>query len=309
MTKSPIFVSCGLGVNSTAMLIYLVAHKIRPDVILFADTGGELPETYQFMDILNEYLLKNNFPAITVVRRKPTGGKTVREKFLAYPNKDLKTFPLAWLDYQLTIYQNFRQVIPYSTLEEECILLEALPSKAYGNGRCSHKWKIQPQEQYRNQWMVEQGYWTRKGKIIDTHDIKVRTLVGIHHGEKHRLFSKSGDRKPYFDKFHICEYPLIEAKIEQYHCLALINAVKMPMPSKSSCFFCPSRKSKEIADLMEKHPDLYQRALDIEAAGLKHSKSVTGLGRNLNWAKISELTPLEQLQFDLTKRQCSTCID
>ena len=42
----PLVVAYGLGVNSTALLVEFVKRDIRPDLILFADTGGEKPETY-----------------------------------------------------------------------------------------------------------------------------------------------------------------------------------------------------------------------------------------------------------------------
>ena len=41
----PLVVAYGLGVDSTAMLIEFVCRGIRPDSILFADTGSEKPET------------------------------------------------------------------------------------------------------------------------------------------------------------------------------------------------------------------------------------------------------------------------
>lgn len=41
----PLVVAYGLGVNSTAMLVEFARRGIRPDLILFADTGGEKPET------------------------------------------------------------------------------------------------------------------------------------------------------------------------------------------------------------------------------------------------------------------------
>jgi len=37
-------VSYGGGVNSTAVLVGMVERGIRPDAILFADTGGEHPQ-------------------------------------------------------------------------------------------------------------------------------------------------------------------------------------------------------------------------------------------------------------------------
>lgn len=38
---SPLVVSYGAGVDSTALLVEFVRRQIRPDYILFADTGGE----------------------------------------------------------------------------------------------------------------------------------------------------------------------------------------------------------------------------------------------------------------------------
>lgn len=64
----PLVVAYGLGVDSTAMLIEFVQRGIRPDHILFADTGGEKPETYQYMEVIRPYLAGVGFPDVTVVR-------------------------------------------------------------------------------------------------------------------------------------------------------------------------------------------------------------------------------------------------
>ncbi len=57
----------------------------------------------------------------------------------------------------------------------------------------------------------------------------------------------------------------------------------MPLPGKSSCFFCPSMKRKEIETLKRQYPDLYRRALAIEENAMPHLKTVKGLGRNYAW--------------------------
>ena len=46
---APIIVCYGGGVDSTAMLVMLKRHGIRPDLIMFADTGGEFPEVYDYV--------------------------------------------------------------------------------------------------------------------------------------------------------------------------------------------------------------------------------------------------------------------
>lgn len=52
-------VSFGGGTNSTAMIIGMYLHKIPIDLILFADTGGEQPHTYKFIEIFNGWLEKH----------------------------------------------------------------------------------------------------------------------------------------------------------------------------------------------------------------------------------------------------------
>lgn len=60
--------SCGLGVDSTAMLVGMVERGERVDLALFADTGGEHPHTYAFKDELSAYLVAHGMPAIVTVK-------------------------------------------------------------------------------------------------------------------------------------------------------------------------------------------------------------------------------------------------
>src|SRR5438270_2775296 len=100
----PLVVAYGLGVNSTALLVEFVARGIRPDLILFADTGGEKPETYAYLRVIRPFLARCDFPDVTVVRYRPK-----------------------------------RAV--YHTLEEQCLHTATLPSLAYGGKSCSLKYK------------------------------------------------------------------------------------------------------------------------------------------------------------------------
>lgn len=100
----PLVVAYGLGVDSTAMLIEFVRRSIRPDLILFADTGGEKPETYQYLEVIQPYLQQVGFPEVVTVRYRPT-----------------------------------RAV--YDTLEGQCLHTGTLPSLAYGGKSCSLKYK------------------------------------------------------------------------------------------------------------------------------------------------------------------------
>lgn len=63
-------VAFGGGLNSTAMLIIMRRLCIVPDLILFADTGGEKPETYLHINRMSVWCVGHGFPAIEVVGLK-----------------------------------------------------------------------------------------------------------------------------------------------------------------------------------------------------------------------------------------------
>lgn len=63
----PFVVSFGGGVNSTALLVGLYERGEKPDAILFADTGGEKPETYEHVHQMRAWLIRHEMPDVTMV--------------------------------------------------------------------------------------------------------------------------------------------------------------------------------------------------------------------------------------------------
>jgi len=59
----------GAGVNSTALIIELVKRQQKPDYVIFADTGAELPETYKHIQIMQEWF-KTNGVVFLIVKSK-----------------------------------------------------------------------------------------------------------------------------------------------------------------------------------------------------------------------------------------------
>jgi hypothetical protein len=64
-------VSFGGGVNSTAMIIGMVDRKMQIDVVIFADTGGEKPETYAWVEKFFTWLREKKIRC-EIVREKIT---------------------------------------------------------------------------------------------------------------------------------------------------------------------------------------------------------------------------------------------
>jgi len=122
-------VSYGGGTDSTAMLIECAKRGIKIDLILFADTGGEKPHTYEYIKLFNQWLIDNGMPEITIVKAIKKDGSI-------------------------------------HTLERDCSEQNMLPSLAYGFKSCSQKFKISPQNKYVNNWPKTKEYLKAGNKII-----------------------------------------------------------------------------------------------------------------------------------------------
>lgn len=126
MNQAPIVVAYGMGTNSTAMLVGLLGLRLRPDLILSADTNDERPRTYEHRDVVNEWCKSVGFPEIVMVRK---GGRQ-------------------------------------ESLSENCARMEMLPSIAYGFKGCSHKYKREPQDKYVNNWAPARLAWEAGRKVV-----------------------------------------------------------------------------------------------------------------------------------------------
>ena len=72
MSREPVLISFGGGLNSTAMIVAMIKLGEPIDAILFADTGAEKPETYGHVKRLSEWIKSNGYPEITIVKRNET---------------------------------------------------------------------------------------------------------------------------------------------------------------------------------------------------------------------------------------------
>ncbi|MFN8468258.1 MAG: hypothetical protein U0X20_22050 [Caldilineaceae bacterium] len=59
-------------------------------------------------------------------------------------------------------------------------------------------------------------------------------------------------------------YPLIDLNLSREDCERLIASEGLPVPPKSSCWFCPFHRPEQWVELRAQHPDLFERALELE---------------------------------------------
>ncbi|EQD60340.1 hypothetical protein B1B_07821, partial [mine drainage metagenome] len=112
LARKLLSVSFGAGVDSTAMLVALHEADLKPDVITFADTGGEKPETLNHVEAMCAVLKSWGWPTINVCRKSPLASTG------------------------------------YHDLYGNCFANQTLPSLAFGMKSCSIKWKQIPQDQF-----------------------------------------------------------------------------------------------------------------------------------------------------------------
>jgi len=63
--------SYGGGVNSVALMVLLLRERMPLDEVVFADTGGEVPETYSYLEVTRRYLEPHGIPFTTVSKTGP----------------------------------------------------------------------------------------------------------------------------------------------------------------------------------------------------------------------------------------------
>ncbi len=119
--------SFGGGVNSTAMLIELVARQYPPSLVLFSDTGGEKPTTYAHVAEMDAWCAERGIPFVRVSNAGRGQG---------------------------------------DSLEENCLQRRELPSLAYGFKGCSVKWKRQPMDRYLRDWEPAKLAWGEGVKVV-----------------------------------------------------------------------------------------------------------------------------------------------
>jgi len=238
----------GAGVDSTAMLIILYLNGIRPDIITFADTGGEKPETYRQVSHMNQWLLSVGFPTITVCKKV--------------------TLPST----------------PYEDLAGNNTYNETLPSLAFGMKSCSIKWKHGPQDYVlmgcsapHNKIPVH-PVWTEYKET----GRKVVKLLGYDASPADIRRSKKLKTE---DKNFIYNYPLQDLNIARPECIRIIERQGVPVPIKSACWYCPASQKWELMWLAGTHPDLFMEALGMEWKAMvgRHSRWDGDLG---TWEEV-----------------------
>lgn len=162
---------------------------------------------------------------------------------------------------------DFKHYPPYGSLEENCLTNGTLPSEAFGFGSCSQKWKAAPQKKWLEAWAPAVNTWAIGMKVV--------RAIGFDDScaDQKRRYRAESIEDARFEYW----YPLQEWHWDREECKRQILAAGLPVPMKSSCFFCPNMSPVEVAALPA---DKLRRIVLMEARAKPRLEKIQGLWRN-----------------------------
>lgn len=118
-------------------------------------------------------------------------------------------------------------------------------SAAPGNRSCTYDFKI-----------AVIAAWLKKNG--STKAIPAITALGISKDEIGRARPTSGI------DHQTLTYPLLDLRLTRDDCKKIIASAGIPVPPKSSCYFCPYHSPSEWRRMRQEEPELFARSADLE---------------------------------------------
>jgi hypothetical protein len=121
-----------------------------------------------------------------------------------------------------------------------------MPEGMPGMRQCTVRFKIR----VISRWLREHG------ASPDTPAVRA---VGISTDEFHR--ANNANTEPN----QSVAYPLLDLGLDRQACMSVIRDAGLPVPPKSSCYFCPFHKPAHWSEMRRDRPDLFDQAAELEA--------------------------------------------
>jgi hypothetical protein len=147
-----------------------------------------------------------------------------------------------------------------------------------GNRTCTVDFKIHVCDK----WLREQGA-KKAGAIVG---------LGISLDERLRVrYPLTDPETPWKER----AYPLVDMRIDRVQCMTIIKSAGLPVPPKSSCYFCPFHRVAVWQEMRQSQPELFQKACDLEEY---INKKRAQIGKDQVWLSRG-LKPLMQVTTEL----------
>lgn len=254
MTDPLRVLSLGGGTQSCALALMSAAGDLpKLDHIVFADTRGELPETYAYLDYLRSVVEPAGIPFHIV------SAGSLEDALLADAPTDKNPTPPAHVvkadgtDGRIGAYR-------CSYDYKRRIIDRKVKALCGGRG----VWKRTTVEQWigfsvDEMQRMKQAEGCRCGHPRISKPRGTREYVAVHTADGCTRCACAG-----FDPWQVNRWPLIELRMHRGDTIRWFGKNGHPTPPRSACWFCPNSGNGRWAALRRDHPDLFERAAVID---------------------------------------------
>lgn len=222
-------VSYGGGVQSTALLVLAGQGYLPHRRFLFANVGddSEHPATLRYVrEVAFDYAASRGIEIEELhrIRRRGPNGGKIETLWERLMREGSRSLPIP---------------------------VRMADTGAPGTRNCTGDFKIR---------VVQR----RVRELGATEANPARVAVGISTDEYQRATSRRGE------PFEVLEYPLLTLEwrggvgLDRAECGRVIRDAGLPVPPKSSCFFCPFHRPRVFGDMARDEPELFERAAFLE---------------------------------------------
>lgn len=246
------FLSYGGGTQSAALALMSAAGELeRLDAVIFADTGGELPATYEYAAYVAERLEAAGIPFLRV-----TAGNLERATLGLERNSTGGGPPI---------------------LPAHVAGADGAAGKVRGY-TCSYDYKRRPVARETKRLVGPRGAWKREGRVVEqwlgfsvdeVGRAKPETMCRCGHVRGTHAAGPCGNARcscAAFSAWRVNRFPLLELGYRRGDTIRWFAANGHPTPPRSACWFCPNQGDARWRELRDKHPQLWARACLIDDA-------------------------------------------
>jgi hypothetical protein len=223
----------------------------RLDAVIFADTQGELPETYLYVDYIETQLDKDNIPLVRV-----TAGSLEQTLLLTERTGRNPTPP----SHVINPDGSKGRVSAYKCSWDFKRALITRETKRLCGSR--GEWKRSTVEQWIGMSVDELSRCKPDPECRCGHN---RTRPDYKDGRQRGHVPSCTDCAcEKFDPWRINRWPLVESGMRRSDTIRWFEQNGHPTPPRSACWFCPNQGNARWRTLKETHPDLWERACQLD---------------------------------------------
>lgn len=252
MTKLEVL-SYGGGTQSAALALMSAAGDLpRLDAVVFADTQGELPETYEYAEYVEAKLAEVGIPFI-----RATAGNLEAALLATEPTSSNPTPPAHVLnpDGSKGKIGGYRCSFDY----KRRVVTREVKKLCGGRGA----WKRSTVHQWLGFSVDEVGRCKPADECRCGHK-RLRPPAekgGAPRGHRPGCDACKCEK---FDPWQVNVWPLIDLGYRRGDTIRWFGENGHPTPPRSACWFCPNSRNPRWQQLKTDHPDLWERACKLD---------------------------------------------